>query len=98
MHLALDGRCASFEQLTQIQGQLHSTLITIHGILGYGTSNNGVEFARQILIEEGGSKRFPIGNLETDSNDAIALKRPIARDHVVQNHAQRKNIRSSVDR
>jgi len=79
-------RFSSFSQFLDVQHHLHTALIALAGIFRHSSRNDVIESRRQLRIENSHRYRVVVDHLERDRDSAVALKRPVACQEVVQDH------------
>src|ERR1700690_2552294 len=84
-------------QLTQIKSKLQSTLVTLRGIFRHGAGDYGIQFGRKVRIKRGRPEGIAVGDLEANRGGTVPLERTVARNHVVENCTQRKQVGALVE-
>ena len=83
-------------QLAQIGGELGTTLVALGGILGHSAGDHGIKRARKFEVKCGGGHGITIDHLVADGRGTVAMKRRVAGNHGVENHAEGKKIGAAI--
>jgi hypothetical protein len=84
-------------QVCDVFRHLAAALITLLGVLGNGSRDDSIDFRGQLKVIRGCWHGSCVGYLVAHCYGTGTLERAVACNHVVKNHAQGKQIRTSVD-
>ena len=79
-------------ELLQIARKFSATLVTLSWVFGNRARNDCIQRRRDFVLKRGHRNRLHIHHLETDRLSAISLEWTKARNHAVENHADREQV------
>src|SRR5580698_4146913 len=85
------------EDVLQIEGHFHPSLVALRRVFCQGARQNVIKSRGEIQIESRGGHGFVADHLEGDRNGTVTLKRPVTGEKHVENHAEGKEIGTTVD-
>ena len=85
-------------QIFQVVAEILHRLVTVLGIFDERPADDPADVARQRRVDVGDRSRCVLDDRGDHRDGRVALKRPLARGHLIQDHAEGKDVGPMIER